>query len=77
MKCIVCKSPDIVEKEVDEEIKLDSDIALYPVKVKVCNNCGERYYDRGTMQRIEEVKEKLKKKELTIRVVGKVIRVAV
>ncbi len=42
----MCKSSDIVEKEVEEEIKVNSDIALYPVKVKVCNSCGERYYDR-------------------------------
>jgi len=77
MKCIICKSPDIVVKEVDEKIKLDNDIALYPVNVKVCNNCGERYYDRNTMQQLEDVKEKLKNKELTLQVVGKVVRVAV
>ncbi|MFH1774525.1 MAG: YgiT-type zinc finger protein [Methanobacteriota archaeon] len=75
MKCVVCKSSDIVEKEVEEEIKLNSDIALYPVKVKVCNSCGERYYDRKTMQLLEGVKNKLKQKKLRLEVVGKVLRV--
>ncbi|MEE9594413.1 MAG: YgiT-type zinc finger protein [Candidatus Hydrothermarchaeales archaeon] len=76
MKCVICKSPDVVEKEVEEEIRLDGDIAIYPIKTKVCNNCGERYYDRKTMAQLEEVKDKLKKKELSLRVVGKVLRVS-
>ncbi len=76
MKCIVCKSSDIVEKEVEEEIKLNSDIALYPIKIKVCNNCGERYYDRKTMQLLEGVRDKLKHRKLKLEVVGEVLRVS-
>ncbi len=41
MKYIICKSADIERKLVDEEIKLENDIVLFPVEVLVCNNCGE------------------------------------
>jgi YgiT-type zinc finger domain-containing protein len=76
MKCVICKSPDVVEKKVEEEIRVNSDIVLYPIKIKVCNNCGERYYDREAMALLEEAKDKLKKKKLGLQVVGKVLRVS-
>ena len=76
MKCVVCKSPEVRKKKVEEEIKLDNDIALYPLKVLVCDNCGERYYDRKTLAHLEELKEKLKEKKVGIEVVGKVLRVS-
>ncbi len=76
MKCVICQSPDVVEKKVEEEIRINSDIALYSIKTQVCNNCGERYYDRETMALLEEVKDKLKKKKLDLQVVGKVLRVS-
>ncbi|MEE8403607.1 MAG: YgiT-type zinc finger protein [Candidatus Hydrothermarchaeaceae archaeon] len=76
MKCVICKSSDVVEKEVEEEIRVNSDITLYPIKTKVCNSCGERYYDRETMALLEDVRGKLKKKELNLQVVGKVLRVS-
>ena len=59
MKCIICKSTDIERKLVDEEIKLENDIILYPVEVLVCDNCGERYYDAITMRKLEEVKKRI------------------
>lgn len=76
MKCVICKSPDVVEKEVEEEIKANSDIVIYSIKTKVCNNCGEKYYDRQTMARLEEVRDKLKKKKLNLQVIGKVLRIS-
>lgn len=74
MKCIICKSPDIERKTVDEEIKFENDIVLFPVEVLVCNNCGERYYDAITMRNLEEIKKKLEKKNLAVEDVGKVLR---
>lgn len=46
MKCVICKSDDIELKKVDEEIKFENDIILVPIEVLVCNNCGERYYEK-------------------------------
>lgn len=77
MKCIICKSPDIQKKIVDEEIKFESDIILVPVEVLVCNNCGERYYDSKTMRQLEEVRIKLSAKNLKVEKVGKVLRAKV
>jgi YgiT-type zinc finger domain-containing protein len=74
MKCIVCKGSNIEIKSVDEQIKTGSDIILVPMTVLVCSNCGERYYDRSSMRKIEEVRTKLKNNELDVEEVGKVMR---
>ena len=74
MKCIVCKSTDIELKTVDEQIKKGQDIILVPIDILVCSDCGERYYDRKSMRKIEEIRSKLKNKELDVEEVGKVMR---
>ena len=74
MKCIVCKSSDIQNKRVEEEIKSGTDIVLVALDVLVCMNCGERYYDRNTMRKIEDVRSRLKQKDLEVEEVGKVLR---
>ena len=74
MKCVICKSSDIQAKMVDEEIKSGMDILLVPMEVLVCMNCGERYYDRKTMRRIEDVRSRLKQNNLKVEEVGKVLR---
>ena len=74
MKCVLCKSSDIQMKMIEEEIKSGMDILLAPMEVLVCMNCGERYYDRKTMKKIEDVKSKLKQKNLKVEEVGKVLR---
>jgi len=74
MRCVVCKSLDIERKMVEEEIKSGFDILLVPMEVLACKNCGVRYYDRKTMRRIEDVRSRLKKKDLKVEEVGKVLR---
>jgi len=37
-------------------------------------SCGERYYDRKTIKKIEEMRSKLKKHDLKVEEVGKVLR---
>jgi len=61
-------------KSVEEEIRSDKDILLIPLEVLVCLSCGERYYDRKTMKKIEEMRSKLKKHDLKLEEVGKVLR---
>jgi len=56
VKCVICKSSDIQKKMIEEEIKSGTDIVLVAVEVLVCMNCGERYYDRKTMRKIEDVR---------------------
>ena len=74
MKCIVCKGSDIEIKTVDEQIRSERDIILVPMNILVCLTCGERYYDRKSMKKIEEIRKKLKNKKLNIEEVGKVMR---
>jgi len=74
MKCVVCNSSNIEMKSVEEEIRSDKDILLIPLEVLVCLSCGERYYDRKTMKKIEEMRSKLKKHDLKVEEVGKVLR---
>ena len=73
MKCVICKSSNIKEKEVQEEIKQGSDIVLLPIEVLVCLDCGERYYDRKAMRKIEETKQRLKKHNLLVKEIGRVL----
>jgi YgiT-type zinc finger domain-containing protein len=74
MKCIVCKGSDIEPKTVDEQIRTGKDIILIPINILVCSNCGERYYDRNAMRKIEEIRTRVKNQELDVEEVGKVMR---
>jgi YgiT-type zinc finger domain-containing protein len=74
MKCVVCNSSNIETKSVEEEIRSDKDILLIPLEVLVCSSCGEMYYDRKAMKKIEEMRSKLKKHDLKVEEVGKVLR---
>ncbi|MEK6682710.1 MAG: YgiT-type zinc finger protein [Nitrospirota bacterium] len=75
MRCVVCKSEDIVKKSVEEEIKKDKDIIFIPIVTLVCQNCGERYFDRRTIRFLEEIEDKVKKSEVNLKSVGKVLKV--
>jgi len=76
MKCVICNSPDITKKKVEEEIRENSDVILVPIKVLVCEECGERYYDRRTMKRLEEIEQSIKEKRMALQKVGRVLRVS-
>lgn len=73
MKCIICHGEDIKTMEVKEEFTLGSNIVYIPVKVPVCQTCGERYYDRRTMQLLEEIEEKIRKTAVKLKEIGKVL----
>lgn len=74
MKCVVCNGSNLEMKSVEEEIRSDKDILLIPLEVLVCLSCGERYYDRKAMKKIEETRSRLKRHELKVEEVGKVLR---
>ena len=77
MKCIICNSPDIEKKAVEEEIHLDQDVILIPIEVMVCLQCGERYYDRKTMKFLEEIEDKIAAKQIALQSVGQVLKTAI
>jgi len=73
MKCVICHGDEIKVTDVKEEFVVGNDIVYVPIKVPVCKNCGERYYDRRTMRFLEEIEGKLDKKQGELREVGKVL----
>lgn len=75
MKCIICHGEQISQTEVFEEIPVGSDIVRVPVRVTVCETCGERYYDRATMRHLERVREDVAKDRTRLQVIGKVLQV--
>jgi YgiT-type zinc finger domain-containing protein len=75
MKCVICKSSEIQMKMVEEEIKSETDIFLVPMQVLVCSSCGERYYDKAAMKKIEEMRSRIKEKSLDGKEVGRILRV--
>ena len=75
MKCIICHSTDITLRRVNEQLSRGEDMILVPVEVLVCNNCGERYYDRRTMKRLEEIEDAVNAGRISLERVGEVLRV--
>jgi YgiT-type zinc finger domain-containing protein len=59
--------------EVNEEYFIGNDIVYIPIKVLVCKTCGERYYDRRTMQFLEKTEENLSKNKPTLKEIGKIM----
>ena len=73
MKCVICHGDEIKTIEVKEELAIDNDIVYVPVKVPVCKNCGERYYDRKTMRFLEGLGKELGEKRTELKEIGKVL----
>lgn len=73
VNCVICKGEEIELREVTEEIKIENDVVLVPVKVLVCKTCGERYYDRQTIVFLEKIKEKLRNKKVELKKIGKIL----
>jgi len=73
MRCVICHGSKIEASEVNEESKVGNDIVYVPVKVFVCQTCGERYYDRRTIQFLEETERKLSTEEPKLKEIGKVL----
>jgi YgiT-type zinc finger domain-containing protein len=73
MECLFCHGKEIENREVKEEIKSGDDIIFVTVTVPVCKTCGERYYDRATMHKLENLKKNIEGQKL--KVIGKVLEV--
>ncbi|MDT8368142.1 MAG: YgiT-type zinc finger protein [Longimicrobiales bacterium] len=73
MICIICHGDSIETTEVREEIRVGQDIVHVLLEVPVCRTCGERYYSRQTMRRLEELETQLKAGELSLTEVGRVL----
>jgi len=61
--------------EVKEEVTVGYNIVYVPIKVPVCKHCGERYYDRRTMQFLEGIEEEISRRKVELKEIGKVLMV--
>lgn len=73
MKCVICNGEEVELREVEEEIRNGADVFRTKLTTQVCQNCGERYYNRSTMRRLEKVRDDLKSGKLKLREVGRVL----
>lgn len=73
MTCLICHGEDIHETEVKEAMPLGTDLVYIPIRILVCQTCGERYYDRRTIQYLEEVEHQLQAGTASLQEVGKVL----
>ena len=73
MKCVICHSEDILEKNVMEEFKHGNDIIVVPLKTMVCSSCGERYYSKQTVRKMEDIDRQIETNQLPMKEVGKVM----
>ena len=63
-KCPICGG-EVIEKEVEKLLKGGNNTAVIRVKAEVCLHCGERLYSKDTVKYFEEIRTKLKKKEVS------------
>jgi len=76
MKCVICHSSNIEDKVVDEAVWAGTDVVMVPCRVLVCNDCGERYYSRQTMRRLENIEAHFRAQTLALEAVGRVLKLA-
>jgi len=74
MKCVICKSGDIAERVIEEEIRVGSNIIFVSVKALVCPECGEKYYNRAEMKKLEDMERLLRQKKVSLEKIGDVLR---
>jgi len=74
MKCVICNSSIIEKKQVEEEVRDGDNVVLIPIEVLVCRQCGERYYTRQIMKKLEKIEEKIKEKKISLKEVGRVLK---
>ena len=76
MKCTVCHSDQVIKSKVREELRVGSDIVLVAIEVLACQSCGERFYDRQTLRRLEQLEDDLAAQRCRVRQIGKVLELA-
>lgn len=63
-KCPVCGG-DLEEKEVEKLLRGGNHTAVLQVHAEVCLHCGERLYAEDTVRYFEQIRNKLKRQELS------------
>lgn len=70
MECFKCKG-NLMEKEINYVVNLENTIIIIKgVPAKVCNQCGEQYFDDETTENIEKIVNQLKEFETEVTIVN-------
>jgi YgiT-type zinc finger domain-containing protein len=73
MKCLICRGDDVEQREVRKELHVGDDIVYVTVDALVCTQCGERYFDRSTVRKLESIERKLEGSREKLPSIGKVL----
>ncbi len=73
MKCVICHGDTIEPRSVREELHIGDDIVYVTVDALVCTQCGERYFDRATVRKLESIERELEHGHETLPEIGKVL----
>lgn len=76
MKCVICNGLNITKKTVEEEIRVGNDLVFVPIEVLTCDNCGEKYYDRPTLRRLEQIEKDISARKVKLREIGHILKTA-
>lgn len=63
-KCPICGG-ELVEKEVEKLLRGGKHTAFLRVQAEVCLHCGERLYTQDTVRYFEQIRNKLKRQEVS------------
>ncbi len=63
-KCPVCGGK-LVEKDVEKLLRGGIHTAVIKVRAEVCLHCGEKLYSQETVRRFEQIRDKLKRQEVS------------
>ena len=59
MKCVICKSGDVTSGTTSFTVERDGmTLVLKGVPARVCDQCGEAYFDEETTAQIETIAQK-------------------
>lgn len=63
-KCPICGG-ELAEKEVEKLLRGGDHTAVLQVQAEVCLHCGERLYAEETVRLFEQIRNKLKRQQLS------------
>lgn len=75
MKCVICKTGDVIEAPVQVEVKVGYDHLLTTVEAERCVECGEPYYSAETLRQLDQLRDEFARKEIAARSVGTVYQI--
>ncbi len=73
MKCALCGG-QLLKEAVQEEVKVHQDHIIVDVEAEVCQDCHQRYFEEGVIDRLIEIKRKLTEREFKLPKIGEVYR---